>query len=155
MSKYLPSSFSSLHPIFKRDLEFKQTFSFLSEILEKIIIERCCLGCNQLKMSTTENYKQQVVEQFNISTRSDLLLPMYGNSIATFKLPYQPLVELKHIAIIGKKLIISPHNYMTHLIKSTFKTWPLLLMALLMAICAGSIIWLLVRIIFFHSQNKG
>ena len=130
-------------------------FSF-SEILEEMLVKRCCLGCNKLKTSTTsyKGHNRQIIQQFNISTRSHILLPVYGKSIATFKLPYQPLLNLKHVDIIGKKIEVSAESYTSHLIISAFSTWPLLLIALLMAICAGSLIWLFVRIIIWFFPWK-
>lgn len=137
------------------ELKCKPRFSFL-EILEEMLIKRCCLGCNKLNVSSIsqKGHNQQIVQQFNISTRSDILLPVYGKSIATFKLPYQPLLTLKHIAIIGKNIKSSPKKYTSRLIMSVVSTWPLLLMALLMAICAGSVIWLLVRMNLYFNFPK-
>ena len=57
---------------------------------------------------------------------------------------FAPLMVLDGVTFIGKVKKPTTIDLMKMLVESTKKTWPLYVIALALAICAGSIVWVLV-----------
>ncbi|XP_066910715.1 uncharacterized protein [Clytia hemisphaerica] len=149
LKKYNPTcnsnfsiAYSNAPPYIYKDAN-GNAHGMLINVLREILITRCCLSCNDLHILPEKEYTNKLINQFNKSTRDDIVAPIYSNSIATYRLPYTGLLKLTKISIIGEKSELSSENLMAHLIESVIFTWPLLLVALTLAICAGSVIWLL------------
>ncbi|XP_066911499.1 uncharacterized protein [Clytia hemisphaerica] len=115
----------------------------LPALLKEIIVDVCCLGCNTLHYLPQKGFIEKYAEQVNKPV--DIVIPVQNhiNRKTFFNAPYQTLMFVRDISMFGKKVHNPPKDIMSSLFWSMLRTWPLLLMALSMAMAAGCIIWLL------------
>lgn len=114
-------------------------------ILKEVLVDRCCMGCNGLTIRTVRTLEEEILAQVNNDTAPDMILPIYSDTLPAITLQYLPITSIKISALIGKIAQVKTEHLMTTLVYSAFKTWPLFLMAICMAICAGTFMWILVR----------
>ena len=64
------------------------------------------------------------------------------NAESFFGTPFVSIMNLKSVSFIGKK---TPKSELIWIMMTTaLKTWPLIIVAMSMTICAGTLIWILV-----------
>ena len=112
-------------------------------LLNEILVKVCCLGCTQLHYLPEKEFIGKFTEY---PLHSDIILPVQNHieHDKFFNLPYQTLMFVQTISLFGRQIDNPPKNIMSTLFWSLLKTWPILLMALSLAVVAGCIIWLLV-----------
>jgi len=101
------------------------------------------------KKSFLEKYIDQLYEP------ADIVIPVQNtvDEQTFFTIPYQTLMFVQDVSIIAKKVKNPPKDMMSTLFWSILKTWPLLMMAVSMAMAAGCIIWLLVCFHMLYSPR--
>ena len=114
-------------------------------LLNEIIVKVCCLGCTQLQYLPEKDF----TGKWNYSLQSDIIIPVQSHVEHTkfFMTPYQTLLFVQKISLFAKQVHNPPKDIMSTLFWSLLRTWPLLLMALSLAVVSGCIIWLLVSLI--------
>ena len=115
-------------------------------------MESCCLGCNKLEFVPT-NLSHKDVNFLTNLNNSDIILPI-ENARGTKKFGHNmfaPLIDLNGVTFFGRRSAASTVDLVKMLVESTKRTWPLYVIALALAICAGSIVWVLVRILPIQS----
>ena len=58
---------------------------------------------------------------------------------------YARQIKLLKVFFVGKKIKAKSQELFAALFQSTLQTWPLFVIAISMAVCAGTIIWLMVN----------
>ena len=125
-------------------IKFSSIFTVL-ELLKEGLIERCCLGHNNLHFIKKSNIKK-FTDQYRPLKESQIVLPVEANKdegdIMGFK--YSPLVHFKSIKFFSKKQEKDHVQMLRNLAQSTLETWPLFVVAMALALLAGTIIWIMV-----------
>ena len=121
--------------------------SFISNhlgLLQESLIDTCCFGCNALEILKPYDF----YSKFGVvgSGRVDLVVPIEGSTdyrkFFTFR--YYPLIEQNYIAFIGKTPKNANVDLLSVVFETVFKSMYLMLFAIVMALAAGTAIWVLV-----------
>ena len=127
-------------------IKLQNNFLFISVIalLTEIIVNICCLGCIELEYVSQKGFVEKYIDQLYEPT--DIVIPVQNtvDEQRFFTIPYQTLMFVQEVSIIAKKVKNPPKDMMTTLFWSLLRTWPLLMMAVSLAMAAGCVIWLLV-----------
>lgn len=107
----------------------------LPRILKSVLVDTCCLGCTKVTYHPYDGYKLIY----------DAIIPRENglNSETYYGYPYTTLSQLKTVTFFGKNKKHEPVNLISELFKSIGKTWSLLVVALSMAVCSGTLIWIM------------
>lgn len=110
----------------------------ISGILKSVLVDTCCLGCTKVTYHPYDGYKLIY----------DAIIPRENglNSETYYGYPYTTLSQLKTVTFFGKNKKHEPVNLISELFKSIGKTWSLLVVALSMAVCSGTLIWIMVGV---------
>lgn len=109
-------------------------------------IDTCCLGCTRLEYNKIDDIKNTIIQKNTNSTLYDLYMPIKNSPSATTFMTYSyvEILRLENSIFYTKPFSPQPDRLIHILVKGTFKTWPLFGTAIVMAICAGTLIWLMV-----------
>ena len=152
---------------------FSPTFSINIiplDILHETLIKRCCLGCNKLVFlppkDNLRKYTDQLVPAINNQTdksnnktsKADIIIPSeHVDGVREIVLGHHfaKLTQFKSVYFISRTKKTKTTQLLYTLFTSAFKSWPLFVIALILAVCAGIIIWLSVSfsLSFFHHSS--
>lgn len=137
--------FESVIKTFKKISFWLTKIFHLLALLNEIIVKVCCLGCTQLEYLPEKDF---VGKYMDYPLPSDIIIPVQNHVEHTkfFNAPYQTLMFVQKISLFAKQVHNPPKNIMSTLFWSLLRAWPLLLMALSLAVVSGCIIWLLVSL---------
>ena len=146
LSKLFPIWIWECHKDIQEDIFLiNQNISSSLALLKEIIVKVCCLGCTQLEYLPEKDF---VGKYMDYPLPSDIIIPVQNHVEHTkfFNAPYQTLMFVQKISLFAKQVHNPPKNIMSTLFWSLLRAWPLLLMALSLAVVSGCIIWLLVSL---------
>ncbi|XP_066912699.1 uncharacterized protein [Clytia hemisphaerica] len=137
-------AFSELPPLVYTNETDRTVHGILPELLKEGLIDRCCLGYNNLHF-IRKTYSDKFVDQFRPLNESQIVLPVENNKdeglILGFK--YSPLIHFKSIKFFSKKQEKGHVEILRNLAQSTLETWPLFVVAMALTLLAGTIIWIM------------
>eukprot|EP00111_Clytia_hemisphaerica_P013428 TCONS_00039419-protein len=118
----------------------------LPDLLNEVFIRRCCLGCGKIvyenRFTQENNLMQQDVNRKMIlvphEMQQDKVVKLHKHNVVR-------MIKYQNIFFLGKKIQADAGDLVGTLFVSTIKTWPLFVIAISMAICAGTIMWLMDR----------
>ena len=117
----------------------------VSDLLNQVFIRRCCLGCGKLV------YENRFTQEENLMMQDDntkkILVPHempHDTVVKLHKHSVVRMIKYNNVFFLGKKIQADAGDLVGTLFVSTIKTWPLFVIAISMAICAGTIMWLMV-----------
>ena len=120
----------------------------LLEILQAILVDTCCFGCNGINYTKSDGfqspYRNGTYKDF------DITLPAENGIKAKTYLgePFAALIIIQGVSFFAKSASEPTSDMlMSSVLSSIRSAWPLFTMGLVMAIAAGTIIWLLVSMI--------
>ena len=132
-------------------------------MLKEGFVKRCCLGYNKLKFIEKE-HTQKFIEQFNISTRVDLVIPVgtVQRVKNLFGYNYGNLLNLDFMYFVSKRQEKTNVEILQNLWSGILGTWPLFSVSMALSFLAGTVIWVLVSDKFinilsnklFHSDSS-
>jgi len=98
-----------------------------------------------------KEFSQKFFDHYGKKEIADIILPVQNHPTAPnfFTSPYATLMQVEKILYIGVKSQRKTKDKMSSLFRSLLGTWPLLVMALSMAVGAGSVVWVLVSGVIF------
>ena len=122
-------------------------------MLKEGFVKRCCLGYNKLKFIEKDN-TQKFIEQFNKSTRVDLVIPVGTVQLVKnlFGYNYGKLLSLDFMYFISKRQEKTNVEILRNLGSGILGTWPLFSVSMALSFLAGTIIWVLVSDEYYNSQ---
>ena len=100
-------------------------------------------------MFIRKDAKAKFLDQFSDDKEDvcDIVVPVESKNPngSNFGFPYGELLELHTLYFVSKKQVKDRTEILLNLANSTIDTWPLFVVAITMAFCAGAFIWILVR----------
>lgn len=141
----------------------KLDFILLSplDILQEVLIKRCCLGCNKLIFLPPKDNLRKYIDQLvpaSSSTRhaqnnkktlkADIVIPSeHKDGVREMVLGHHfaKLTQFKSVYFISRTKKTKTTQLLYTLFASALKSWPLFVVAFIMCIGAGILIWLAVR----------
>ena len=127
------------------------------DILQETIIKRCCLGCNKLIFLPPKDNLRKYTDQLvpassnnhtnngNKTSKADIIIPsehIDGVREIVLGHHFAKLTQFKSVYFISRTKKTKTTQLLYTLFSSAFKSWPLFVIALILAVCAGIIIWL-------------
>lgn len=112
-----------------------------------MLVGLCCNGCYNISYESTYNNTNELIITLNKNgDSSDFIYPALGKTDSTTVKGYYflPTIEITSYTIVTLKR--SKKEVLTDLMVSSTELWPLLVICLLLALIAGFLIWILVRI---------
>ena len=113
-------------------------------LLQESLIDTCCFGCNALEILEPYDF----YSKFGVvgSGKVDLVVPIEGstNYRKFFTFYYYPLADQNYIAFIGKTPQNTDVDLLSVVFETVFRSMSLMLFAIVMALAAGTAIWVLV-----------
>ena len=106
-----------------------------------IALETCCHGCTKIEYI----YVEKETDKYFVPNVS-IVMPQEGAAEATkvFGYDFMHFMEVKGVTFLSQMTQHDANRITWHLFKSVLRTWPLFLIAFLMAITAGCVVWVLV-----------
>ena len=125
---------------------------FISEYLNEVLVQRCCLGCNSLKYVSNMTYYSKFLHNF-FEKKADILLPVEFRGEDQYMFGHTAVGIFRHRSIyyLGYTTKVDTLKLVANLVNSALETWPLFVTAISMAMCAGVVIWVLVSVIILKS----
>lgn len=104
-------------------------------------LETCCYKCSKLKYIGPNNRIDTIT-----NPNASVLLPVQSATTSKYIMgrDYIPLVDLHSVIFLAKDKSNKGVELTLHLFTSVLNTWPLFIIAFLMAMVAGCIVWVLV-----------
>lgn len=117
----------------------------LSNFLKEILIEHCCLGCNNITFLPSLGVIEKFKTYLSNNNTADIVLPVENGRHASvfYGNPYISLIQISKVLFIRKDKKVTNSDLLDPLLHSTLLTWPLAVIAIAMAVCAGTIIWMM------------
>ena len=129
------------------------------DILQETLIKRCCLGCNKLiflpPKDNLRKYTDQLVQASSSTRRNnkntlkaDIVIPSeHKDGVHEMVLGHHfaKLTQFKSVYFISRTKKTKTTQLLYTLFASALKSWPLFVVAFIMCIGAGILIWLAVR----------
>lgn len=111
-------------------------------------LDSCCFGCNKV------TYDGPLVHFEKFYKDSDLVIPVQTSISNTefFGHSFIHMLEIQAVSFFGEPIKHDPDKIVTTIARSVMSTYPLFLIALVMALTAGVAIWLLVSRILPHKE---
>ncbi|XP_066934991.1 uncharacterized protein [Clytia hemisphaerica] len=147
-NKSLVVAYSELEPLVYRNTS-GEVVGILPDILQETLIKRCCLGCNKLEFLPPKDFMKKFTDQLvsdnNTIHKADIIIPaehIDGKREIVLSHHFSKLTKFESIYFIAKTKSTGTKELVYTLFTSALKSWPLFVIALIMAVCAGTIIWL-------------
>ncbi|XP_066917843.1 uncharacterized protein [Clytia hemisphaerica] len=116
----------------------------LIDILEEVLVQRCCLGCTNLQFVHYTIPDDMFFENFNAWENDSIIAPVEFRGEESSLLGHHlvPLFQHRKVYFLGLHTEIDSYVLLRGVINNALLTWPLFVTALSMAVLAGVIIWI-------------
>lgn len=102
----------------------------------------CCFGCKNVTYRGPVDH----TERFNSMT-ADIFMPVQSSSSSSYfdDKDFISMVDASKVSVLAKQrtLAVKSSDLTLHMLESVISTWPLFLIAILMAISSGCVVWTL------------
>ena len=106
----------------------------------ELAIRTCCFDCTKI------NFKGPFETLDILEQNSTIIMPLQSASTSKhyIDMMFIPFVDLHSVMFLAKENSNRGQMLSAHLFRSILNTWPLFLIALMMAVVAGCVVWVLV-----------